>query len=53
LKLCCAAYRRLETSSEVTKTKYAGYIDVYKKKTEKIGRANDEKAGERAERQDP
>jgi len=46
-----SGYCRLKTNREENLTKYAG--STYAKKVEKIGRANDEKSGERAEKARP
>jgi len=53
LKLSGAAYRRLETSREVTFSEICRIHKCIWKKTEKIGRKNDVKADEQAEKAKP
>jgi len=48
-----SGYCRLKTNREENLTKYAGSTYAYAKKVEKIGRANDEKSGEWAEKARP
>jgi len=51
--MSCAAYCKLKTNREEHITKYAGSIDAYVKKKDKIGRSNGEKGGGKQKKQDP
>jgi len=50
LKPSGAAYRRLKADREENLTGFAGSINACVKKAENIGRADDEKGGEEAEK---